>query len=230
MRLALILFGLSYCKEYDRNEKYNGRKKGIFLVDYRKSIENYKKYIFNHFSKLGYEIDVFICTNNSSKEQNVLDDFKPKSYLFVGDSFDNIDHEDRNIRRYLSRNTKVINATKLCLEYSEKNNIKYKHVLITRFDLLFKRKFNDINYDKFNISFSLNKENDNKKICDNFYFLPFNMLNKFYKILKLSKFESTHNIYPLIKKKIENIHFILKNNPKKILENDFYSFVRIRID
>ena len=112
------------------------------------------------------------------------------------------------------------------MEYSKNNNVVYDNVLITRFDLKFKKEFNNIKFknNKFNCSFVLNKK-IKEKICDNFYFLPFTMLERFYNLLIISENKSSHNILYLLKKKVKEIHFLF-NKQKSIIDNEFYKIVR----
>jgi hypothetical protein len=57
MKLALLLFGLSKSGDY-----YHG-KNTSYVVDYERSVENYKTHIYKYFEEKGYEIDVYIATN-----------------------------------------------------------------------------------------------------------------------------------------------------------------------
>jgi hypothetical protein len=52
-KVALILFGISYEKNLNHWTGAN------YIIDFRKSFENYKKYIYNYFNNLGYEIDTY---------------------------------------------------------------------------------------------------------------------------------------------------------------------------
>ena len=80
------------------------------------------------------------------------------------------DEYDNHHNNFISRNDKVKKVIELCLS----SNNKYDHVLITRFDLDFKKKFSECNFD-FN-SFNIISQTGKKTICDNFYFMPFNLL------------------------------------------------------
>lgn len=166
-------------------------------------------------------------------KNNILNDYKPKSYKFVK-NYNNI---------HSSSNIKLKECIKLCLN----SNIIYDNCLITRFDLLFKEKLTNLNYNKINIVSELSKE-EGFVICDNFYFLPFKYLKQFNNIIKIdyedknihnkswnkelgSKFEylkkySRHYIKEKIKK-ICDIHYI--KNEKTYLELlSFYKINRIK--
>ena len=122
--MAFIFFGISYLNKY----KHWNSEFELLEINYKNSIENYKEYLFEHFNNLHYNIDVFICTNNSYLNIDIINDYNVKSYLFL-DNRDNIN---------FSRNEKIINAINLCLKYSSENNKNYVLVLITRFDLEFR--------------------------------------------------------------------------------------------
>ena len=117
---------------------YRNKKK---VIDYKKSYENYKKFIFDYFESIGYDIDVYFTTNildNKNKEE-ICNTYKPIKYNFI-------ENKTHNIK---SKNEKLNNVIDLCIS----SNITYDLILITRFDLLFQKKFDEsnIDFDKFNI-------------------------------------------------------------------------------
>jgi hypothetical protein len=57
-KIALILFGISY---YENYKHWSGMKT---IVDFRLSFENYKKFIYDYFINLGYNIDVYYQHGN----------------------------------------------------------------------------------------------------------------------------------------------------------------------
>ena len=116
----------------------------------------------------------------------IIKKYKPINYSFIDNGKNNL----------LSRNEKILDVTNLCLN----SNINYDLVLITRFDLIFQKKFDESNIqlDKFNLVSILEKNN---LICDNFYLFPFSKLKKFNDIIKNNISKSFHNI----KNDIENI-------------------------
>ena len=61
MKLAVLFFGLSKCH-------YHHHSHNIHFIDYEKSYENYKEFIFNYFKSKGYEIDVYFTTNRLDEE------------------------------------------------------------------------------------------------------------------------------------------------------------------
>tara|TARA_B100001059_G_C17818923_1_gene577010 strand:- start:1333 stop:2115 length:783 start_codon:yes stop_codon:yes gene_type:complete len=226
-KIAIILFGISYLNKY---EHWNNNDN--YIIDYRKSLENYREYILDYFKNLGYDIDIYICTNllDDNMKNNILNDYKPKSYKFIK-NYNNI---------YASSNIKLKESIKLCLD----SNIKYDNCLITRFDLLFKEKLTNINYNKINIISELSKE-EGYTICDNFYFIPFKYLKQFNDIIKIdydninikrnindkdhyeyiNKFHR-HYIKDKIKK-ISDIHYI--KNEKTYLDSlSFYKINRTK--
>ena len=150
MKLAVLLFGISKIKKYNH---WTGNK---YYVDYEKSYENYKQFIFDYFESIGYDIDIYFTTNilHDENKKKLCEKYKPIKYNFIENKTDNIK----------SRNEKLDNVIDLCLN----NGLIYDLILITRFDLLFQKKFDEsnINFDKFNIVSILEKPD---LICDNFY-------------------------------------------------------------
>lgn len=184
-----------------------------FDINYKYSYNNYKKYIFEYFENKGYEIDIYFCSNKLDENDSldIIKTYNPVKCSFI----------DNDINRTLSRNKKLDNVIDLCLD--TKN--KYDLVLITRFDLLFKKNFNEsnINFNKYNLVSILESLNI---ICDNFYLFPYKYLQHFSKIVKKNLHSSFHNI----KHDIENINgydfinYILNEN-KSIGNLSFYKIV-----
>ena len=135
MKLAVLFFGMSKA-EYD-NYWYNKR----YLIDYEKSYENYKQYIFEFFKRKGYDIDVYFTTNalNDADRSEICKKYNPVHCNFI----------HNHPHHIIGRNSKIINVMDLCLESGN----AYDLVLITRFDLLFQKDFNksNIHFDKFNM-------------------------------------------------------------------------------
>ena len=175
MKLALLLFGISKIK------KYNHQTGNKYYVDYEKSYENYKQFIFDYFESIGYDIDIYFTTNilNDENKKNICEKYKPIKYNFIQNKTDNIK----------SRNEKLDNVIDLCLN----NGFIYDLILITRFDLLFQKKFHEsnINFDKFNIVSILETPD---LISDNFYLFPYKYIQIFSNIVKQNLNIPFHNI------------------------------------
>jgi len=167
-RVALCLFGLSVYKYSPDNLHWDGNE---YSIHYKHSVSNYQKYIYDYFKQHGYEIDVYLSSNilNDQDTQELLDTYKPILYSFKANEKDNTK----------SRNVKVDSVIDLCLS----SNIRYDLVLITRFDLLFQKNFNEsaIDFNRFNMVSILEHPH---LICDNFYLFPFDMLPLFSTIVK----------------------------------------------
>ena len=208
MKCAILFFGMSYC-EYEKH-----KNKNKVQINYLLSYDNYKEYIFNFLHNNGYSIDVYFCTNTSCYfiQKKLVETYQPVKYSFI---------KNEN-NKELSRNKKIIEVIELCLN----NNINYDIVLITRFDLLFKKSFEESNikFDKFNLVSILERDH---LICDNFYLFPFSKLNKFYEISKNNFNKSFHKIKDEIEN-IENKEFVnyILNENKKIAKLSFYEIVR----
>ena len=218
-KIALLLFGMS-----KMTYQHWSQKKGILEINYMNSYSNYQEYIFEYFQKRGYQVDVYLATNNMSNpdKKELIDTYKPISYSF-----------NRNLKNKIrSRSDKIEKVIDLCLQ----SQIKYDLVLITRFDLLFKKKFDEININlkRFNLVSELEKK---KLICDNFYLFPYTVLKQFSKLVKRKRNVSFHKIKADIHK-IKSIQgrfgsgFVsyISNDRKNIGSLSFYSIVRTKID
>jgi hypothetical protein len=195
MKLAVLFFGMSKChyNYYNSNTKY--------FIDYEKSYDNYKKFIFEFFINKGYDIDVYFTTNKLDEEdtKTICEKYNPVKCNFIENKGNHI----------LSRNSKLINVINLCLE----SEITYDLILMTRFDLLFQKDFSESNIqlDKFNLVSVLEYQ---YTICDNFYLFPYKYLDTFLKIAKNNLNNSFHTIKKELYIKINSnsINYILNEN------------------
>ena len=208
-KVALIFFGLSYYKYF------NHWTCGNYIVDFRNSYENYQKFIYSYFHKLGYEIDVYFCTNILEEEHliELLNMYKPKKYTMIK-NYNN---------KFESRNTKLSSAVKCCLD----SGVKYDVCLITRFDLLFQKEFEtcNINFETINIVSILEKPN---LICDNFYLLPYRLLEEFYKLIENNIYTRFHDIRKPLSK-ISEINYIYSEHVV-VSKLSFYKIIRTQIN
>ena len=206
MKLALILFGISL--EINRYWQYGA----LYSVDYKNSYDNYQRYIFDYFKGKGYDIDVYISTNNLNSDDDIaeiIDKYKPVKYRIADDCEDYI----------ISRNKKLESAIDLCIE----GGGEYDLVLITRFDLLFQKDFADSNIqlDKINIVSVLDRPN---LICDNFYLFPHKYLKDFQQVIRKCANIDNRNIKSDLEK-IAPINYILNEN-RDISELSFYKIAK----
>ena len=206
MKLVLILFGISL--EINRYWQYGA----LYSVDYNNSYDNYQRYIFDYFKGKGYDIDVYISTNNLNSDDDIaeiIDKYKPVKYRIADDCEYYI----------ISRNKKLESAIDLCIE----GGGEYDLVLITRFDLLFQKDFADsnIHLDKINIVSVLERPN---LICDNFYLFPHKYLKDFQKVIRKCANIDNPNIKNDLEK-IAPINYILNEN-RNISELSFYKIAK----
>ena len=204
-RLALLLYGSSLDEYYHWSNK-------IYSIDYRNSYKNYKKFIFDYFEKKGYDIDIYFTTNllKDDDKEIIYKYYKPVKCNFIRNEID----------RFVSKKKKIVDVVNLCLQ----NNQNYDLVLMTRFDLIFKKNFNksNIQLDKFNLVSILEIKNS---ICDNFYLFPYKFLTGFLNILEtnLEYHFITNEIYEQFGK--ESVNIIL-NQKCRIQELSFYKIYR----
>ena len=218
MKLALILFGISL--EINRYWQYGA----LYSIDYNNSYDNYQRYIFDYFKDKGYNIDVYISTNNLNSENDIseiIDKYKPVKYRISDDNDNGEGYEDgEDDKDYIiSRNKKLKSAIDLCIE----GEGEYDLVLITRFDLLFQKDFADSNiqFDKMNIVSVLDRPN---LICDNFYLFPHKYLKDFQQVIRKCANINHRNINNDLEK-IAPINYILNEN-RDISELSFYKIAK----
>lgn len=208
-KLALLFFGMSVNPEYR-----HWRIKKNIDVHWRNSYSNYKEFIFDFFEKKGYDIDVYFTTNtlNDKDKTELCKTYNPIKCDFI----DN--HENKTI----SRNNKMKKVVDLCLS----TNINYDLVLITRFDLLFQKKFHESNikFDKFNLVSILERPH---LICDNFYLFPYKYLNAFSNMVNRNQLIEFHKIKMDIEK-INGKDFVnyILNNRINVKDLKFYKIQR----
>lgn len=220
--IALILFGLSYFSSYR-----NPSSKEKFVIDFRNSVENYNKYIFDYYKKKGFEIDVFIATNNHSNKsikKKLLDIYQPKKYLFIDDN------PKDNFRQ--KRNKKVQHGLDLCIKYANETNVKYDFVLLTRFDLNFKLSFDkiNINYNTINNSSRLNlSKKGEERIDDNFYIIPYTFIKSFKKIVDKTINRSSHLMIDEVEK-LCKVNFFFTDKRLLVRTIPLFDIIRNKIE
>ena len=211
-KLALVLCGYHYFQGIPIIYFENGQ-----LINYENSLENYKKYIFEYFNSLGYDIDVFISSYNSIKEKELLEDYKSVAYKLT----EPITNWSSHVK-YRSKNKILIDGIKLVLNYKE----KYDNVLITRFDIIFLKKFSscNINLNKFQLISTCLRKKDDIMIDDNFYLFPYEMIDPFLDIMEKTIDIQDEYKYKYLKKL--NIKYILYEVPIGIHNLTFFKIVR----
>lgn len=208
MKLAVLLFGIS------KQESLSHWSENKYVIDYKHSCENYKKFIFDFFIGMGYDIDVYFTTNrlNDRDKEELCRSYKPVKYNFTKNYKSNT----------TSRNTKLDNVIDLCLN----SGVTYDLILITRFDLLFQKEFNksNVNFDKFNLVSMLEQPN---LICDNFYLFPYKYLKIFSGIVKRNLRRPHHRIQQELYDKVgaNSVNYIL-NEGCLVADLSFYKIVR----
>lgn len=214
-KIAVLLRGISY-REYYHVENYNNPKK----IDYNDSYDNYQQFIFNNLKNNNYEIDVFISTYDSDKKQDIIDKYKPVSYRF--DSY----NKKQKPTKCLAVN--IVNVIELMNNYISNNNTSYEFIILTRFDLLFRRNILDIIENNSKILIPWTHRN-NEIIDDNLIISNEKFMNCYLECAKMvrdKKIFRMHCVYRSLSNMIgsENIHFMLdkyneKNVPYHIIQN-----------
>ena len=113
MKIAHLLFGMSNTSHYVYWRKKHGYHP-IITINYKDTFSNQKDMLLKCFT--GSEVDIFFSTYDNKKKNKIIKHYNPKKYIFIDKYIPN---------GTIARNTHFTNALKLCIDYSEKNNVKY---------------------------------------------------------------------------------------------------------
>jgi hypothetical protein len=205
--IAILLFGISYDDNY-----INGKVRKHYLVDARHYLKNFKEKIISYFKNKGYNIDIFLSTNQSIIKDDLLKIYNPVSWHF----------DIMNI----GRNKKIKIGLEQIINHQNKDKDNYYDlILVTRFDIFFNHDFKDSYFDfnKLNLVSILEKPH---LIDDNFYLFSNKYLLKLYEIFcdcKDNYKEEAHNLKNVFDKNFE-INYI--QNQNTIVEN--LTFFKLR--
>lgn len=163
MHFAILLRG-----QIRRNKNISNFKHEFI---YTKTINSFKEAIANSLSSIGHTFDLYASVKASHLDednQNFLDSYQFKKYIF-----------NQNTTQYDDLLTGLIMI--------KESSIKYDMILVTRVDLLYKRKLNqlDVDYNKFN--FCWREPLDNIWICDNIYIFPSTFLDRLIRLYSSNK-------------------------------------------
>jgi len=191
-KMAVLLSGLHYREQY----RISSSKKSVPLtIDFRLYIDNIKKHIHTYFHTYGYDVDTFLCTNESPLLKTLVESYAPKKYSVMPDT------ENRRIYK-----------TYGALELVSEDTSTYDLICVTRFDINFMEPIQNIDIAKLNI-FSILEHPS--LIDDNFYLFPGSFLPNMLAIYKSLKDMhdkcAAHNILGKFEQTTK-IHFIKNEN------------------
>jgi len=161
MNIAICLRGIHY--EYSN----------IRNVNYKKSLLNYKKFIFDNLKENGNNIYTFITTYHTELENELINDFKPNNII--------LNNYNINDSAYIIYLTQYIELIDMVINDEIKLGIKYDSIIIFRFDCMFFKYISEMNidYNKFNICMKHSSGNADA----DFWIIPRNYLEKVRDIL-----------------------------------------------
>ena len=180
MKIALLIRGIAYLENYIH---HTGK---VYNINYKNNLSNLNHFIQN--LKQNNEINIYISTQSSKLNDEVISDFNPKDHIFL----------------------ETITNQNSCLLFGL-NLIKdqYDFVIVTRFDLKFKFNIMDlsINYDKFNILWK--EQTKDHRINDCIHLFNYKFINPFVEALIECPYKKCiHHIMPYIKIDNKDINFI----------------------
>ncbi|QKF93890.1 hypothetical protein QKU48_gp0432 [Fadolivirus algeromassiliense] len=220
MRIALLLRGIAYNKYYSHP---TGKK---LLIDYIKSINNYKEYIYEN-----NDVDIFFVTyyNDFFDIDKILDIYKPICYEFITDPERNIGQIKNKYNSYSQTTIYVIN---LFLAYCAIHNIDdYDYIIITRFDLLFKIKLSTLKLEK--DKFMISCLAGNNLMDDNFFITNKHYLKEYLEVLsQRNKYHMMHQDYLALCDKIgkDNVKFLIPGIYSIHNGNPLYNILRYHLE
>jgi hypothetical protein len=210
MRFALCLRGIHYINDDD------------YKVDYRLSVENYKKFLIEPLRERGITVDIFVLTYTSEHLLSMIKEYNPvASFISPGDTM----HEGGNWKRQLYFH---IASANLIQTYEKQRDINYDYIITTRFDLIFKVPIYEqhINQEKFNITYK-NMYDETGNCDDNFWLFPRRFLSDFEKAsvdLKINN-KMTHEFnhyFPT-----DYIHYMFKLSKEETYNNFRWKYFEI---
>jgi hypothetical protein len=162
--IALLFFGQHYA-HIDNHFQLNYHH----VIDYRHYRKNIKEKLINNFNN----IDIYTCTNNSHIENEFINDYNLKNYIFSNDTG--------------KRNIKIVKGLELIFN----SGIHYNYIIITRPDIYFMDDITPHNIDLNKLNLVSILEHDNL-VDDNLYIMPNKYFHKFYEIY--SKLRDEHQL------------------------------------
>jgi len=218
MKIAHLLFGMSNTSHYVYWRKKHGYHP-IITINYKDTFSNQKDMLLNCFT--GSEVDIFFSTYDNKKKNKIIKHYNPKKYIFIDKYIPN---------GTIARNTHFTNALKLCIDYSEENNVKYDFIIINRFDLKFLIKLTecDIDYTKINCVSTIAEHLYREKLIDDcFYLVPFSKLKDFYEINMRDITQHSHHYIEDYKK--IGFHLIFKETTYTVGYTPLFRIYRKKI-
>jgi hypothetical protein len=193
-KIAVLLFGLYYCKNY---KDIRGNNTTINIIE----TNNIRDFLYN-LVEHNNTLDYYVHTTSSPYDDLLKIFFDTENIIF-----DN----DPPIRPgrliYKKRNERIVNLFDIIDTY------EYDYFIISRIDCTFIMPFSllDINWDKLNISMRCERPS---LYDDNFFIIPSKFIRGFIKLVEVCRkfYLNTHNVSVLYDKYIgkKNIHFIIK--------------------
>lgn len=217
MKIAILFSGLHYKENY----KQGLTKNNTYNINYKDSFNNIKTNILDNNN-----IDVYISSETSRYTNDLLNDYKPVDYIMKNINFDdlNMKNYSYSVKTYPIKNLRILYG----LELIKKSKIEYDYIIITRFDIQFNLKLNEMNIDynkDWNIGF---KVENNVHIEDNFWIIKNSIVDKFIDLFKKRKNKKlkTHCINQFINEDNGVTINYIYNKPYNILLSPFYTLNR----
>jgi len=191
MRIAIVLRGISYAENYRDG------------VDFRLSIESFKKKILEPLQSQGHEISIYFATYQHCLADQLKESYGEllKKYIFINSEINKGCQKDI-----------TITALKLVVDDIENIDI----VIMTRFDVHYKLRITEMNieWDKINVLWKelLRLWNAHRRIADIMHIFPSKRYKPFIEsVIALRDKSNLHKLYNLFIDKGINeneIHFV----------------------
>ena len=176
MKIALLIRGIVSLENYIH---HTGK---VYNLNYKNNLQNIKEKIIEPLAI--HQVDLYISTQTSKNNENVLNDFKPFKHIFLP--------KDTNQNQNLLAGLEII----------EEN---YDFVIITRFDIHLKQEITKLDFDckKFNILW--NEQTKDHRISDCLHFFNYEFIHYFKKaLIDCPHKKCIHHIKPYLLKYMQN--------------------------
>jgi hypothetical protein len=160
-KMALLLAGLHYRENYANAISTRGQS---VTIDFHKYVENIHEFVIDRFKHMGYEIDIFICTNNSPVLEDLAAMYTPVVCTTLPDT----------CNRRVSKVFRGLNDIKT---YCANNKFSYDLYCITRFDIYFNEPILHLDLSKVNVFSILERS---CMMDDNFHLFPHSQFEPVY--------------------------------------------------